>query len=253
MDLDGKYSSSSSSSSSSWWTEGSATDYQVRGPGYMKNHLKQTSAPSIMKLIKVDLLTSKSLIRHYAQDRAFLENDEFSFFFIVVFQMEPLHIILTFGLPSSGETPLSHNRLFNQFMTGNDDQFRKSRFKVIPRVVKGSWMIDKMIGRTPVLFANKINCDWHLGKNYLEVDCLINSNRTTDAMVKIIMNQISNLTIEVGFVIQGQVNKKNHENQEEEEEEDDEDDEDDESELPEQMLGVVRFINARVGSARSFG
>ena len=40
--------------------------------------------------------------------------------------------------------------------TPDDDRRRSTKFKLIPRIVKGSWIVRQSVGTTPVLLGQKL-------------------------------------------------------------------------------------------------
>ncbi|KAL2348825.1 hypothetical protein Fmac_002825 [Flemingia macrophylla] len=66
--------------------------------------------------------------------------------------------------------------LLHRFFDG-DDEFRNSRFKLIPSVPKGTWIVRQSVGSTPWLLGKAVDCNYIRGPKYLEkkkgleVDC----------------------------------------------------------------------------------
>jgi hypothetical protein len=49
------------------------------------------------------------------------------------------------------------------------DARRNKKFKLIPRIVKGSWIVRQSVGTTPVLLGQKLATRYFRGPNYFEV------------------------------------------------------------------------------------
>lgn len=49
------------------------------------------------------------------------------------------------------------------------DAVRNKKFKLIPRIVKGSWIVKQSVGTTPVLLGQKLATRYFRGPNYFEV------------------------------------------------------------------------------------
>jgi hypothetical protein len=49
------------------------------------------------------------------------------------------------------------------------DALRNKKFKLIPRIVKGSWIVKQSVGTTPVLLGQKLATRYFRGPNYFEV------------------------------------------------------------------------------------
>jgi hypothetical protein len=56
------------------------------------------------------------------------------------------------------------HKLWTQFTSSGPqaDAFRKERWKVIPRIAEGSWIVQKSVGAKPALLAQKLDHTWIL-------------------------------------------------------------------------------------------
>mmetsp|Transcript_40573 Transcript_40573/g.53408 ORF Transcript_40573/g.53408 Transcript_40573/m.53408 type:complete len:270 (+) Transcript_40573:67-876(+) len=113
----------------------------------------------------------------------------------------------------------SMHRLFYQFINGNDD-FRNNRFKLIPHMIEGRWVVKKAVGSVPTLLGQKVTQRYFRGDGYLEVDIDVGSSYVASKILRVIRKATLSLVIDVGFLLQGES----------------------EDELPEQMVGLVRFV-----------
>lgn len=52
------------------------------------------------------------------------------------------------------DTPFG--RIAKPFFLGNDDEFRRNRFKLIPKIIEGNMVIKMAVKDTPTLLGNKI-------------------------------------------------------------------------------------------------
>ena len=66
------------------------------------------------------------------------------------------------------DTPFG--RVARPFFNGSDDDFRKNRFKLIPKVVEGNMIIKMAVKDTPTLLGNKLTQYYYKGDNYFELD-----------------------------------------------------------------------------------
>ncbi len=58
--------------------------------------------------------------------------------------------------------------VFQRFLNG-DDSFRCERFKLIPTIVEGSWVVRQGVGKKPAITGNKLRQVYFRGDNYFEV------------------------------------------------------------------------------------
>ncbi|KNC84360.1 hypothetical protein SARC_03405 [Sphaeroforma arctica JP610] len=109
--------------------------------------------------------------------------------------------------------------LWEKFLNG-DDSYRNSRFKVIPRVIEGNWLVMKACGTSkPVLYATKLTHYYRKTDRFFEISCDTTSSKIASSLADLCVGKASTLTFDMAIMIEGR----------------------DESELPEQILGVFRM------------
>lgn len=209
------------------WSEPDASVFQVRGPNYLVDKKKTPSAQSKFHLVGVDLFSFESANDRYhiSSRNGSVGRTSTKFTFVInliipgaenvcmVFYFQPANDnIFEDGSPFS--------ELLNDFIDG-DDQFRNSRFKLIPTVVEGSFIIKQSVGSKPTLLGNKLKCPYHKGENYFEVDIDISSNSVANTVVGMVQGVTKSLVVDMAFLLESQS----------------------EEELPENILGAVRLQN----------
>lgn len=126
------------------------------------------------------------------------------------------------------ETMSPSDRCTARFFLAEDEQKNKV-LKIIPSVVEGPWVAKSVIGGKPALIANKMPTNYvyepeAVDKNdkkaiYFEIDLDIVSSKTGRTILSVARTYTQDLTIDLGFVIQGN----------------------EEDELPEQMMMGTRL------------
>lgn len=97
---------------------------------------------------------------------------------------------------------------------------RNKKFKVIPSIRKGSWVVKKAVGQKPAIIGKALTTTYHEAKNqYLEVDIDVNSSKIAQFMMGVVKGAAKDFVIDIGFLIESQ----------------------EEDELPEMLLGTVRL------------
>ncbi|KAF4370144.1 hypothetical protein F8388_007285 [Cannabis sativa] len=76
------------------------------------------------------------------------------------------------------DDPISPGSLLYRFVNG-DDAFRNQLFKIVNRIVKGLWIMKKMVGELQRLFIR--------GTNYLEIDVDIGSSAIASAILHLVL------------------------------------------------------------------
>ncbi|RHY51470.1 hypothetical protein DYB38_012046 [Aphanomyces astaci] len=136
----------------------------------------------------------------------------------------PNNLSMVFYFQPDSPTLLDENSPFSDLLADfldGDDAFRNSRFKLIPTVVEGTFIVKQAVGSVPTLLGNKLSCPYHRGPNYFEVDIDISSNSVANTVVGMVKGVTKVLVVDLAFLLESQS----------------------EEELPEAILGTVRLQN----------
>lgn len=219
----------------SMWAEPDPSLFRVRGPNYLVDKKKIPSTQSPFHLVGVDLLSFESAKDRYnlsSLPDSVASGNPNKFTFVVnliipgpenvgmVFYFQPLR-------DNWFEDGSAFSELLNDFIDG-DDAFRNSRFKLIPTVVEGSFIIRQSVGSKPALLGNKLQCPYYRGDNYFEVDIDISSNSVANTVVGMVQGVTKSLVVDMAFLIEAQS----------------------EEELPETILGAVRMQHVSLDNPR---
>ncbi|MED6157570.1 hypothetical protein PIB30_024411 [Stylosanthes scabra] len=123
------------------------------------------------------------------------------FFFVINMQM-PGNPMYTMAFYYMMKTPLEDYPLLQSFVDG-DDAFRNSRFKLIPYISKGSWIVKQSVGRKACLVGQALEVRYIRGKNYLELDVDVGSSTVARGVASLVLGYLNNLVVEMAFLIQG--------------------------------------------------
>ncbi|KAF5742542.1 protein ENHANCED DISEASE RESISTANCE 2-like [Tripterygium wilfordii] len=204
------------------WAAADPSTFLIRGENYLKDHQKTKAKGTLMQMVGADWLRSDkreddlgsrpdSIVQKYAA-RGGPE-----FFFIVNIQV-PGTTTYTLALYYMMKTPLEENPLLYKFVNG-DDAYRNSRFKLIPYISKGSWIVKQSVGKKACLVGQALEAIYFRGKNYLELEIDVGSSTVARGVVNLVLGYLNNLVIEMAFLIQGNTQE----------------------ELPETLLGTCRI------------
>lgn len=108
--------------------------------------------------------------------------------------------------------------LWKRFLNG-DDAFRKSRFKLIPGIPEGPWVVKKSVGAKPVILSHGLEVSYFHGQTYLEAVVDVSSDRVAKHVAALCRSHSTSLKVDMGFVVEGL----------------------DEAELPEVLLSCVQY------------
>uniref|UniRef100_K3W5F2 START domain-containing protein n=1 Tax=Globisporangium ultimum (strain ATCC 200006 / CBS 805.95 / DAOM BR144) TaxID=431595 RepID=K3W5F2_GLOUD len=225
----------------SMWAEPDGGTVLVRGPDYLTDRRKIPSAPPAFRLVGIDLFNSSSSIEHIASrpdnvvqkelKRHEEQGTEMPFTFVinfvvpgnpcislVLYYQAPHPSVLTDGSPFAD--------LMADFLEGTDE-FRDERFKLIPCIVEGSFIVRQAVGSTPAIVGKKLRQPYYHGKQYFELDVDIGSSAVANRVVGLVSGYTKKLVIDMGFLIEGQRS----------------------DELPERLFGSCRLVHIDLGIA----
>lgn len=112
------------------------------------------------------------------------------------------------------------------------DRRRSTKFKLIPRVPQGSWVVRQSVGTTPVLLGQKLQTKYFRGRapggaGYFEVDVDLTSNTVANSVTRLVVNAITSLVVDLAPLVEGQTR----------------------AELPERLIGAIRYDHLDLSTA----
>ncbi|KAF1878943.1 hypothetical protein Lal_00047615 [Lupinus albus] len=218
------------------WAASDPSLFLIRGETYLKDQHKVKAKGTLMQMVGADWLRSNtreddlssrpgSIVQQYAAKGGS------EFFFVINIQViwDWLHYALVMDqMPSNPmyslvlyymmRTPLEDHPLLQSFVDG-DDAYRNSRFKLIPYISKGSWIVKQSVGKKACLVGQALEILYIRGKNYLELDINVGSSTVARGVANLVLGYLNNLIVEMAFLIQGNT----------------------EDELPEVLIGTCRL------------
>jgi len=216
--------------------------FNIRGPTYLKDGVKIPAQSSAFKLERCEMFSSNEKVHAAVQSDGeavltSLRTDSPGSRFLVINFVCPIdphvNLVLYFSQPAAPcELSGTFESLLDQFLTEPSTEksikWRNSRFKLIAQCKVGPWVVRQLMG-TPVLIGKKIQTDYHVHKDYLEVSIDIGSSTIARAVLGKVASCAEDLVIDLGFVIEAK----------------------DEHQLPEQLLGGVRLQHVETRNIES--
>jgi len=92
-------------------------------------------------------------------------------------------------------------RLLARFIV-SDDEHKNARFKLIPSMVEGPWVVRTAVGTKPVILGKKLTQRYFSGPGYLEVDIDIGSSSIASRVLALVRDYSRNIVVEVAVLIQ---------------------------------------------------
>ncbi|RLN97107.1 hypothetical protein BBJ28_00011537 [Nothophytophthora sp. Chile5] len=223
------------------WAEPDGAAVMVRGPDYLTDRRKIPSQAPAFRLMGVDLFESSEAVEHIASrpdnavqrelKRHAEQGTEMPFTFVINFVVPGnprINMVLYYQAPHpsvlADGSPFAE--LMADFLEGSDE-FRNERFKLIPCIVEGSFIVRQAVGSTPALIGKKLRQPYFRGTQYFELDVDIGSSAVANRVVGLVSGYTKKLVIDMGFVLEGQSP----------------------DELPERLMGSVRLVHIDLGVA----
>ncbi|XP_058094220.1 protein ENHANCED DISEASE RESISTANCE 2-like isoform X2 [Magnolia sinica] len=218
------------------WASPPGDKFMVRGPNYFTDRVKIPGGNYLLKPLGFDWIKGATKISDVlnhpnSRVRKAIDNE---------FAIGKKPFIWAFNLqvPSKDNysavayfvalDPIPEGSLMDRFLKG-DDAFRNSRLKLIANIVKGPWIVRTAVGEQAIcILGRAVSCKYFIRENYIEVDVDIGASMVANAIVHLAFGYITTLTVDLAFLIEGQT----------------------ELELPERILGAVRFSELNPASAR---
>ncbi|URD98056.1 START domain containing protein [Musa troglodytarum] len=209
------------------WRLPDGNNFKVRSENFFKDKSKIPAGKYVMEIVAVDWLKNATRMDNVARRSgcaAQVASERGLFSFVINLQIPgSTHYSLVFYYVKKQLEPGS---LLQRFVDG-DDEFRNSRFKLIPSVTKGSWIVRQSVGSTPCLLGKAVDCTYVRGEKYLEIDVDIGSSAVANGVLGLVFGVLTSLVVDMAFLIQA-VSP---------------------DELPERLIGAVRIAHAELSSA----
>ncbi|GLT85395.1 hypothetical protein SLE2022_035860 [Rubroshorea leprosula] len=214
---------------SNCWASPSGKGFMIRGKTYLKDSTKVTGGDPLLKLIGVDWFKVDKAIDRVALHQSCLVQSEAGKklpFILVINLQVPAKPNYSLVLYYASERPVNKSSLLGKFVDGTD-MFRDSRFKLIPSIVEGYWMVKRAVGTKACLLGKAVTCKYFRQDNFLEVDVDIGSSSVARSVIGLVLGYVTSLVVDLAILIEAK----------------------EEGELPEYILGTVRLNKLQLDSA----
>ncbi|TVU31498.1 hypothetical protein EJB05_23185 [Eragrostis curvula] len=209
------------------WRISDGNNFRVRSKNFVYDKSKVPAGKPLMELVAVDWFKDTKRMDHVSRRKgcAVQVAAEKGLFALAINLQVPgtTNYSMVFYFVAKKLIP---NSLLQRFVDG-DDEFRNSRFKLIPSVPKGSWIVRQSVGSTPCLLGKAVDITYIRGANYLEIDVDIGSSTVANGVLGLVCGVITTLVVDMAFLVQGNTYE----------------------ELPERLIGAVRMSHIELSSA----
>ncbi len=225
---------------------GSFHTFKLRGQTYMVDREKVPGGASVGKLVRCDLFRLSPGER--ADDISSMGRcsehinrliSPGSTLFVLNYQLykPALSFVVVWKVPDEGG-PHAFQTLWQKFVDLPEglnngelsrDDFRSRRFKLLPTIVDGPWIVRKVVGSTPVLIGQKLTCRYFRRPGIFELDIDLHSCKIASNAVSLVKSHSKSVIVDMAVTIQGE----------------------NEDELPESLIGTVRLDRLDLSLAES--
>ncbi|XP_057490699.1 protein ENHANCED DISEASE RESISTANCE 2-like isoform X1 [Actinidia eriantha] len=220
---------------SNGWASPRGDIFMVRGPEYFLTKVKIPGGEYLLKPLGFDWIKGPTKISEVLKNpknrvwKAFEDefptgNKPFVWAFNLQVPSKDNYSAIAYFVATE---PIQEGSLMDQFLKG-DDGLRNSRLKLIANIVNGPWIVKKAVGEQAIcVIGRALTCKYSVAENFVEVDIDIGSSMVASAIVHLAFGYLTTLTVDLAFLIESQT----------------------ESELPERILGAVRFSELNTAAA----
>ncbi|XP_077238035.1 ENHANCED DISEASE RESISTANCE protein (DUF1336) isoform X2 [Tasmannia lanceolata] len=211
------------------WSAPGGEGFMIRGNTYLKDCSKVIGGDPLLKLLAVDWFKADVNIDRISLHPKCLVQSEAGkkLPFILVINLEvPAKPNYSLVLYYGADRPINQGSLLSKFVNGTD-AFRNARFKLIPRIVEGYWMVKRAVGTKACLLGKAVTCKYLRKDNFLEIDVDIGSSSVARSIIGLVLGYVTSIVVDLAILIEAR----------------------EENELPEYILGAVRLNRVRLDSA----
>jgi hypothetical protein len=105
------------------------------------------------------------------------------------------------GEEEGGDGDPAWRELLDRFLEGDDDGFRRRRFKFLPVCTVGNWMIRGLMGR-PAIMARALDTTFRRGPSFLLVTVDVVGSRVASSIFGRVAGPLRSLVLDMGFVLE---------------------------------------------------
>nr|GEW46227.1 protein enhanced disease resistance 2-like isoform X1 [Tanacetum cinerariifolium] len=211
------------------WTTPNGTGFMIRGQTYLTDNTKVPGGDPLLKLIAVDWFkVDRPLNKVALHPKSLLQSEAGKRLpFVLVMNLQvPAKPNYSLVLYFAADRPVVKDSLLGRFID-ETDTFRDSRFKLIPSIVEGYWMVKRAVGTKACLLGKAVTCNYVRHDNFLEIDVDVGSSSVARSVIGIVLGYVTSIVVDLAIIIEGK----------------------EQVELPEYILGTVRLNRVRLESA----
>ncbi|KAL1563471.1 protein ENHANCED DISEASE RESISTANCE 2-like isoform X1 [Salvia divinorum] len=211
------------------WSSPDGSGFMIRGKTYLKDSMKVKGGEPLLKLVAVDWFKVEDCASKVAlHPKSLVQSDagkKLPFIFVINLEV-PARPNYSLVLYYAADRPVINNSLLGKFIDGTD-MYRDSRFKLIPSIVEGYWMVKRAVRTKSCILGKAVTCTYLRQDNFLEIDVDIGSSSVARSVISLVLGYVTSIVVDLAIVIEAK----------------------EEAELPEFILGTVRLNRVQLDTA----
>lgn len=199
------------------WSQTESQKFLVRGKNYLVDKIKFPSKDNLLETIACKLIpfNSKNKDNHHylAEDIKSIinqisnhenSNEKESELFIITFLVPGYRVSWIYR--EKKDTPANCNYIsfWKEFYHHQDDEYRNKRFKLLPDIPNGNWIVKQAIGKKPAIISKTIKTTWNRQKNYLEVIYDVSTSFLGKKIFNVVKHYAKTIILDLAFIIEAQ-------------------------------------------------
>uniref|UniRef100_A0A7N0SWV4 START domain-containing protein n=1 Tax=Kalanchoe fedtschenkoi TaxID=63787 RepID=A0A7N0SWV4_KALFE len=186
------------------WTAPSGEGFMIRGKNYLKDNSKVMGGDPLLKLIAVDWFKGETIMDKVALNPRYLVQSEagkkLPFILLINLQI-PAKPNYSLVMYYASDRPVNKDSLLGRFVDGTD-MYRDSRFKLIPSIVEGYWMVKRAVGTKACLLGKAVTCNYLRQDNFLEIDVDIGSSSVARSIIGLVLGYVTSLVVDLAILVE---------------------------------------------------
>ena len=119
------------------------------------------------------------------------------------------HLVAYYGIDDvsliDGTSNTPESKLLHKFFFGDDDEYRDSTFKLLPRIASGNVLVKKAVGSKPAIMGRKLRQSYVRDPSgrFMEVIVDVNSSAVATKIVRLSLSYAKTLVVDMAFMLEG--------------------------------------------------
>ncbi|XP_058067520.1 protein ENHANCED DISEASE RESISTANCE 2-like isoform X2 [Magnolia sinica] len=186
------------------WTSPGGQGFMIRGKTYLTDYSKVVGGDPLLKLLAVDWFTADTKIDKVALYPKCLVQSEAAKklpFILVINLQVPAKPNYSLALYYGANRPINKGSLLKRFVDGTD-MFRDARFKLIPSIIEGYWMVKRAVGSKACILGKAVTCSYLRQDNFLEIDVDIGSSSVAKSIIGLVLGYVTSIVVDLAILIE---------------------------------------------------